>query len=89
MQTRFFTNENSNSLLAKIEGIFKHRQIHFFDALVGYFYASGGYPTRHLMKVLTSYPLSQSNEDVSVTPVVLVFIVSTQSAIIISKSFSA
>ncbi|WP_281167772.1 hypothetical protein [Spirosoma panaciterrae] len=41
------------------------------------------------MKVLTSYPLSQSNEDVSVTPVVLVFIVSTQSAIIISKSFSA
>lgn len=46
MQTKFFTNENQNSLLTKIEGIFKHRQIHFFDALVGYFYASGYFRVR-------------------------------------------
>ncbi|CAN5176898.1 helicase-related protein [soil metagenome] len=46
MQTKFFTNDDSNSLLAKIEGIFKHRHIHFFDALVGYFYASGYFRIR-------------------------------------------
>ncbi|MFD2570636.1 helicase-related protein [Spirosoma soli] len=46
MQTKFFTNEDRNSLLAKIEGIFRHRQIHFFDALVGYFYASGYFRVR-------------------------------------------
>ncbi|WP_041616306.1 helicase-related protein [Spirosoma linguale] len=46
MQTKFFTNDDSNSLLAKIEGIFKHRNIHFFDALVGYFYASGYFRIR-------------------------------------------
>lgn len=46
MQTRFFTNEDTNSLLAKIEGIFTHRNIHFFDALVGYFYASGYFRVR-------------------------------------------
>lgn len=41
MSTKFFTNENENTLLSKIEGVFKHRNIHFFDALVGYFRASG------------------------------------------------
>lgn len=41
MSTKFFTNENENTLLSKIEGIFKYRNIHFFDALVGYFRASG------------------------------------------------
>jgi hypothetical protein len=46
MQTKFFTNEDSNTLLAKIEGIFTHKQIHFFDALVGYFYASGYFRVR-------------------------------------------
>lgn len=34
MSTNFFTNENENTLINKIEGIFKHRNIHFFDALV-------------------------------------------------------
>lgn len=46
MTTKFFTNENENSLLQKIEGIFKHRNIHFFDALVGYFRASGYFKIR-------------------------------------------
>lgn len=46
MSTKFFTNENENTLLNKIEGIFKYRNIHFFDALVGYFRASGYFRIR-------------------------------------------
>lgn len=46
MTTKFFTNENENTLLSKIEGIFKYRNIHFFDALVGYFRASGYFKIR-------------------------------------------
>ena len=46
MSTKFFTNENENTLLNKIEGIFKYRDIHFFDALVGYFRASGYFRIR-------------------------------------------
>jgi len=44
--TKFFTNEAENTLLQKIEGIFAHRNIHFFDALVGYFRASGYFQIR-------------------------------------------
>ena len=44
--TKFFTNQEENTLLNKIEDIFHHRQIHFFDALVGYFYASGYFRVR-------------------------------------------
>ncbi|MBC8155994.1 MAG: helicase [Bacteroidetes bacterium] len=51
--TKFFTNEDSNSLLAKIEGIFTHRNIHFFDALVGYFYASGYFRVRPYIQRVT------------------------------------
>ena len=46
MTTKFFTNEAENTLLQKIEGIFVHRNIHFFDALVGYFRASGYFRIR-------------------------------------------
>ena len=46
MSIKFFTNENENTLLNKLEGIFKHRSIHFFDALVGYFRASGYFRIR-------------------------------------------
>jgi superfamily II DNA/RNA helicase/HKD family nuclease len=46
MSTKFFTNEKENTLLNKIEGIFQHRNIHFFDALVGYFRASGYFRIR-------------------------------------------
>ena len=46
MSTKFFTNENENTLINKIEGVFKHRNIHFFDALVGYFRASGYFRIR-------------------------------------------
>lgn len=44
--TKFFTNHEENTLLSKIEGIFTHRNIYFFDALVGYFYASGYFRVR-------------------------------------------
>ncbi|KQS93020.1 helicase-related protein [Chryseobacterium sp. Leaf394] len=50
MSTKFFTNENDNTLLSKIEGIFKHRNIHFFDALVGYFRASGYFRIRNFVE---------------------------------------
>lgn len=44
--SKFFTNEEQNTLLHKIEGIFKYKNIHFFDALVGYFRASGYFRIR-------------------------------------------
>ncbi|MDR3095385.1 MAG: helicase, partial [Bacteroidales bacterium] len=46
MSTKFFTNENENTLLNKIAGIFEYKNIHFFDALVGYFRASGYFKVR-------------------------------------------
>jgi superfamily II DNA/RNA helicase/HKD family nuclease len=46
MSSKFFTNEDDNTLLHKIEGIFKYRNIHFFDALAGYFRASGYFRIR-------------------------------------------
>ncbi len=46
MSTKFFTNETDNTLLQKIEGVFQHKNIHFFDALVGYFRATGYFHIR-------------------------------------------
>lgn len=46
MATKFFTNETDNSLLQKIEGVFQYKNIHFFDALVGYFRATGYFHIR-------------------------------------------
>jgi len=53
MSTRFFTNEDQNTLLKKFEGVFTHkRNIQFFDALVGYFRTSGYFALRpHLEQV--------------------------------------
>ncbi|HAO09155.1 MAG TPA: helicase [Chryseobacterium sp.] len=50
MSSKFFTNEAENTLINKIEGIFKHRNIHFFDALVGYFRASGYFQIRKFVE---------------------------------------
>lgn len=50
MSSKFFTNENENTLINKIEGIFKHRNIYFFDALVGYFRASGYFRIRKFIE---------------------------------------
>jgi len=50
MSSKFFTNEADNTLISKIEGIFKYRNIHFFDALVGYFRASGYFKIRKFVE---------------------------------------
>ena len=42
MATKFFTNADSNTLLNKLEGVFRHGlHIEEFDALVGYFRSTG------------------------------------------------
>jgi superfamily II DNA or RNA helicase len=53
MSTRFFTNAGTNTLFAKLEGVFHHNpDIQRFDALVGYLRASGYFALRpHLSKV--------------------------------------
>ncbi len=51
MSTRFFTNEQKNTLLQKFKGIFENNQdIEFFDALVGYFRASGYFKIRPFLE---------------------------------------
>ena len=47
MSTNFFTNHEANTLLNKPEGVFEHnKDIEVFDALVGYFRASGYFAIR-------------------------------------------
>lgn len=47
MPTKFFTNQDGNSLLRKFEGVFTNMEsIRHFDALVGYFKASGYFKVR-------------------------------------------
>ncbi len=47
MSTKFFTNQDTNTLLNKFKGIFEHNiDIENFDALVGYFRASGYFKVR-------------------------------------------
>ena len=47
MSTKFFTNQDTNTLLKKFKGIFEHNtDIENFDALVGYFRASGYFKVR-------------------------------------------
>jgi superfamily II DNA or RNA helicase len=55
MSTRFFTNSASNTLLQKFAGVFEHNpDIVWFDALVGFFRASGYFALRpHLEAVPT------------------------------------
>jgi SNF2 family DNA or RNA helicase len=47
MSTKFFTNNEDNTLLRKFEAVFSYNpKIHHFDALVGYFRASGYFRVR-------------------------------------------
>lgn len=47
MPTKFFTNQDGNSLLKKFEGVFTNiESIRHFDALVGYFRTSGYFKVR-------------------------------------------
>lgn len=50
MSTKFFTNEGSNTLLQKFKGIFEsNRDIEYFEALIGYFRASGYFRIRQFL----------------------------------------
>jgi len=47
MSTKFFTNSDENTLINKFEGVFTYNpNIQYFDALVGYFRASGYFRIR-------------------------------------------
>lgn len=47
MSTKFFTNTDKNTLINKFEGVFtQNANIQYFDALVGYFRASGYFTIR-------------------------------------------
>lgn len=51
MSTKFFTNYKENTLINKFEGVFSFNpNIHYFDALVGYFRASGYFRIRPLLE---------------------------------------
>ncbi len=51
MPTKFFTNTEDNSLLKKFEGTLKHiTNLNHFDALVGYFRASGYFKIQNFLK---------------------------------------
>jgi superfamily II DNA/RNA helicase len=50
MSTKFFTNNEENTLIKKFEGVFHHnKNISHFDILVGYFRASGYFRIRKLL----------------------------------------
>lgn len=50
MSTRFFTNDGKNTLLNKFKGVFENnKDIENFDALVGYFRASGYFRIREYL----------------------------------------
>jgi superfamily II DNA/RNA helicase len=50
MATRFFTNDTTNTLLEKFKGVFENnKDIEFFDALIGYFRASGYFRIRQFL----------------------------------------
>ena len=54
MSTKFFTNAEGNNLINKFEGVFTFMQsIYFFDALVGYFRASGYFKIRPFLEKVT------------------------------------
>jgi len=47
MNSRFFTNHGDQTLLQKFQGVFENNpDIEFFDALVGFLYASGYFAIR-------------------------------------------
>lgn len=51
MATKFFTNEDSNTLLDKLDGVFKHNpHIARFDALIGYFRSTGYFKIHPFLK---------------------------------------
>ena len=53
MPTKFFTNYQENTLLKKFAGVFEHSDVHYFDALVGYFRSSGYFRIRKYLENVT------------------------------------
>lgn len=50
MSTKFFTNDNENTLIKKFKGVFEHNPgIQNFDALVGYLRSSGYFKVRDFL----------------------------------------
>ena len=55
MPTKFFTNQDENSLLIKFDGVFENcKSISHFDALVGYFRTSGYFKVRPFLDNIPS-----------------------------------
>lgn len=50
MSSKFFTNSEGNTLFKKFEGVLENNPITFFDALVGYFRASGYFKLRPFLE---------------------------------------
>ncbi|WP_312090977.1 helicase-related protein [Chryseobacterium sp.] len=50
MSLKFFTNKENNSLFNKFKGIFEYQNVICFDALVGYFRASGYFKLRPFLE---------------------------------------
>ncbi len=50
MSTKFFTNNDQNTLFKKFEGIFTHTQVAEFDVLVAFFRASGYFMIQPFMR---------------------------------------
>ena len=50
MKTKFFTNQDGNTLYKKFDGIFKNTQVNNFDSLVGYLRASGYFAIRKYLE---------------------------------------
>ena len=50
MSTKFFTNNQENTLFKKFEGIFTHTQVAYFDILVAFFRASGYFKIQPFLK---------------------------------------
>src|SRR5690606_30459303 len=50
MATKFFTNKDDKTLIGKFNGIFTNTHVYYFDALIGFFRASGYFRIRPLLK---------------------------------------
>jgi len=62
MPTKFFTNSEENTLIKKFEGVFTNNpNIEYFNALVGYFRASGYFRIRPFFRVV--YLVNSRNID--------------------------
>ena len=50
MTTKFFTNQDGNTLFKKFDGIFKNTNVFNFDALVGFLRASGYFSIKDYLR---------------------------------------